>query len=600
MLTRRRKRLLLFSTAVISCVIISILQLIFAVIPQDKLMQKAVLLHLKSSFQPRSISYSVFSYINEKIRHGDEISHILGDKDGIFFHWDDWIDLTAGDAVLYPLKQDFSDSSGKCPDSIAKFASVDPYFPESYPTKVLRCMAYAYCHKDIPSRVLVSTDSGYIQVPVKNRKRVGHVNLARDVTKTEVIGEMEHLEHVFSVDDFQTQLLSQGFLHVPYSKMRSSVEVKSSDFVFDPDHEMFLIKEKLRSHDLLKTEADSLLSLQHGNEIADNAAMFFKYPSVYFDFVTKRSHHFYYPFFKRFFGDRERQAVLQHLVKNWFRFAETEKVASWVNYGSLLGWAFNGVNMPWDTDVDVQLPIAHLHRLSVKYNNTLIMENPRDGNGVYLFEVTPTYVRQGNGKNFIDARLIDVNTGLYIDISGVSYTRHVPPAWMHSSQDISDKLKTMAVHCKNWNWHLLEELLPIRRTFFEGSSIYIPHNVTSILDRKYGPSSYTTDLAFKRHHYRADLGLWIPDNECRPDPLEIWPHDVEGSILAKCGKSWVFDEYLIVSPSYKRHCYVQEDAKKYVILDDNMEDLPLTRKDHWDFFDDFVNGRSGSGEWRIT
>ena len=86
------------------------------------------------------------------------------------------------------------------------------------------------------------------------------------------------------------------------------------------------------------------------------------------------------------------------MIRVWFQLMETYGYTSWINYGNLLGWKFNGLNMPWDTDIDVQMPIVELDRLAMNLNQTLIIENPRFGNARYWLEISPSYIRQGNGK----------------------------------------------------------------------------------------------------------------------------------------------------------------------------------------------------------
>ena len=114
------------------------------------------------------------------------------------------------------------------------------------------------------------------------------------------------------------------------------------------------------------------------------------------------------------------------MIRVWFQLMETYGYTSWINYGNLLGWKFNGLNMPWDTDIDVQMPIVELDRLAMNLNQTLIIENPRFGNARYWLEISPSYIRQGNGKNHIDARFIDIHSGLYIDITGLSTEEMIP------------------------------------------------------------------------------------------------------------------------------------------------------------------------------
>ena len=69
------------------------------------------------------------------------------------------------------------------------------------------------------------------------------------------------------------------------------------------------------------------------------------------------------------------------------------------------------------------------------------------------------------------------------------------------------------MHCKNWNWHKLNEL-PLKQAFFEGSSVYIPNNVSTILLNKYGDDALS-DYKFHNHIYYPDISMWINNDICQ-------------------------------------------------------------------------------------
>ncbi|KAF3991938.1 hypothetical protein FT663_02497 [Candidozyma haemuli var. vulneris] len=593
-LPRRYRRVAALSVIAFVCIALSVLHTLFKPIPQSHFTNDAFRMHQRSTFQPRTPATALYDYIKRRsaASHNPDFVHPLGNAEGIYFHWDDWVDLSAGDSVLHRFRERYP--SGTCNRHVDRLASVDAYFMETYHTKVLRSMAYLYCIKDVPRRVLATTDQGYIEVPVVEKKRVGSENLSRDVPKNQLVSAMEETKQLDLPMDEPSSLLRA----IPYKQMQKNVGVSAKDFIFEPEVEIFALKERLNENRISDSDLEYLEFLEFANVAADTQPCFFKYPWIFSDLVARRSHHLYFPFFKRYISNRERQSILQHIIRAWFEFAETENVASWVNYGSLLGWAYNGVNMPWDTDIDVQLPIVQLDRLSRKYNNTLILENPRDGNAAYLFEVSPTYVKQGNSKNFIDARFIDINSGLYIDISALSHTNDVPPPAVYESNNDMTKLKTMAVHCKHWNWHRLDELLPLRHTYFEGSPIYIPKNVSSLLGKKYGKTSYTTKLTFKDHEYRKDLAMWVPKNECKPSEKDFDPSQPRESWYKSCGRSWLLDEYNMITPYVQRHEELNYNVDEYVDYDPSaMEQLPLLRKDAWDYYDDILKKKVDNEDW---
>lgn len=113
---------------------------------------------------------------------------------------------------------------------------------------------------------------------------------------------------------------------------------------------------------------------------------------------------------------------LNAMIRTFQKFTYHNGLISWLGHGTLYGYIYNGQTFPWDNDFDLQMPIVHLNLLAQYFNQTMVMEDPRYGNGRYIVDVgdSITVRVNGNGKNNIDARFIDVDTGLYIDITGLS------------------------------------------------------------------------------------------------------------------------------------------------------------------------------------
>lgn len=158
-------------------------------------------------------------------------------------------------------------------------------------------------------------------------------------------------------------------------------------------------------------------------------------------------------FFKEalIWNPEEYNARLNSLVRNWLKFSNANGLLTWVAHGSAYGHLYNGQRFPWDNDHDVQMPIKHLHLLSRHFNQTLVMEDPREGNGRFLVDVgdTITTRTRGNKRNNIDARFIDIDSGLYVDITGLSVSSSPVSDHFKSyyndkspSVDLSERLKT--------------------------------------------------------------------------------------------------------------------------------------------------------------
>lgn len=114
---------------------------------------------------------------------------------------------------------------------------------------------------------------------------------------------------------------------------------------------------------------------------------------------------------------------------------------TWIMHGTLLGWWWNAKVsggaayrllcypdvlqiMPWDSDIDVQVSLKTMHFLASYYNMTIhhyaTSLMPAGGRN-YMLEINPGYT---NGSpedklNVIDARFIDTETGVFIDITTV-------------------------------------------------------------------------------------------------------------------------------------------------------------------------------------
>jgi hypothetical protein len=131
--------------------------------------------------------------------------------------------------------------------------------------------------------------------------------------------------------------------------------------------------------------------------------------------------------------------------------------------------------MPWDWDIDTQVSEATLFRLADEFNGTVAQYNTTnpDTQHSYLLDVNP-WARQrdrGKGLNIIDARWIDMQTGLYIDITGLSkLNEEKPNEW----------------GCKNNHNYMLSDIYPLRASFFEGVPAKVPYRYESVLIDEYG------------------------------------------------------------------------------------------------------------------
>ena len=160
-------------------------------------------------------------------------------------------------------------------------------------------------------------------------------------------------------------------------------------------------------------------------------------------------------------------------------------------HGTLLGW-FRGRRMlPWDDDIDLSLSIGVLEELNRIRGE---IRHPR-----FSLEVNPHFVERrtynrntfdGREPNKIDARFIDRDSGLFLDITALA-----PVA--------SGVLATKCPHL----YHV-DEVFPLRRDSFEGIEVHVPRDPERLLHREYGPQC-TTRTVFMGHCWWPGEQRWV-------------------------------------------------------------------------------------------
>ncbi|KAA8914949.1 hypothetical protein TRICI_002785 [Trichomonascus ciferrii] len=208
--------------------------------------------------------------------------------------------------------------------------------------------------------------------------------------------------------------------------------------------------------------------------------------------------HYDWRFFNKLRHGKDHEAFMHHLIRAWADFCDQENILSLISHGSLIGWYWNGMAMPWDADNDVQMPIMELDRFARKFNQTLVVQDPKDGNGRYLVDVSPWYVERGrgNGRNVIDARFIDIRSGIYLDITGLAITG----------------AETNRVNCKNYHFYPISDISPARRSLYEGVNVYVPNAYESVLLSEYKSARKST---YGSWTYTKDIRLWVKTEQCQ-------------------------------------------------------------------------------------
>ncbi|XWW94730.1 hypothetical protein V2A60_002677 [Cordyceps javanica] len=212
----------------------------------------------------------------------------------------------------------------------------------------------------------------------------------------------------------------------------------------------------------------------------------------------------------------ERRIVLQNLIRSYLDIMQAKGVETWLAHGTLLGWWWNAQVMPWDYDLDVQVSnktMAWLagnlngtqHTYTVDENSEVALADVPGGaskgshNRSYLLDVNPHYVDRSStdGCNLIDGRWVDVENGMYVDITVL----HERTGQQQADGEWS---------CKNGHQYKTQDLWPLRATEFEGVPARIPHNVEEILREEYSQRSMTTEA--HHHQWDHDLKQWVMED----------------------------------------------------------------------------------------
>lgn len=256
--------------------------------------------------------------------------------------------------------------------------------------------------------------------------------------------------------------------------------------------------------------------------------------------------HYDWRFFKGIVNQSDlRTSHLNGLTLAWLRFTNSNNLTTWIAHGSLLSWYWNGLAFPWDNDVDVQMPIAELHKLAEQFNQTLIVDFGSDPTkevkmGRYLLDCGTwiTHRTKGKGLNNIDARFIDLDSGLYIDITGLAVSNTFSPArydekipkFLERTDHLAGKRKYVEMgqkpplrlpddrelernqfmrlyNCRNNHFVSLSELSPLTLTQVEGVPAYAPKDFVGILQAEYREGG-TGSKKFGSFSFLPRLRLW--------------------------------------------------------------------------------------------
>ena len=139
----------------------------------------------------------------------------------------------------------------------------------------------------------------------------------------------------------------------------------------------------------------------------------------------------------------------------------------------------------------------------------------------YMLEVNPKYTDPSydDSLNVIDARWIDIETGLFIDITAVR--PHMTKKGIMCSKDQHEEKVTFSLLPLESSQHSppsapprslteppqVEDLFPLRDSIFEDQPVKIPYNYDSLLTQEYGNAALTK-ATYSDHHFNSTSMEW--------------------------------------------------------------------------------------------
>lgn len=479
-------------------------------------------------------------------------------NDPVEFNWADWVDMSilnqflsapqdkkSSCKELFSLNTESRFVKGSELSSIEKycvddkngalgFRIIGPTGAQSIGNRRILGKAYLFSAAPLPSKLVFMTpDSGSYEVPVKDRRdnNVKHALLRNNMVEDYV--KQHNTDNLDLVRQFK-QTLKQNPPKNQHEAL-STYELTIDEKDFNPAVGDIIKSLESRS-EISAVQKDYLEALKYSESLTDPPKFFAEAKLLNGMSNKEQGDHYDWRFFSGILVGKEVQVVVLHrMIKNYLHFTKQHGIITWIAHGSLLSWYWNGMAFPWDTDIDVQMPIQQLYRFAERFNQSMIVESVTDKHGAfsgasrYFVDIglSVTHRTRGNGNNNIDARFIDVDTGLYIDITGLALTDAEAPSRYDYIIDL-DKEKQKQVYdksgkrnhtvknqllqvynCRNHHFNLYSELSPLVLTLVENQPSYIPRNFYMTLSYEYGLKGLEEEK-FANHIYMSNLRLWVP------------------------------------------------------------------------------------------
>lgn len=455
--------------------------------------------HVKPLIQPYDPRFTMMMYLHR----------LLHKEEAIDFHWADWVDFSKLNKFIFDKKScDQFDIKGDeeltkdsehvlsiedyCKDvkSGLGFQITNPPYQQTLENNEILGKSYVYSSFPPPLKMVLLGDGGDHHIEIKNNDNdIKKGLLYNKYVEDSQLGKFTEKDLLNKYDDFKKSRKLSSTKHS---------DISEKDYKFNAEDKIKELKDKNRN----AVEETYLKALEYSVSTNDPYKYFFETKLLNKYEERWVGEHYDWRFFNGLaIGEDHQMVTLYKLIKNYLKFCHNEGIITWIAHGSLLSWYWNGLIFPWDTDIDVQMPISELHKLSERFNQSLIVEDVNSGYSKYFIDVSSsiTHRNKGNGANNIDARFIDVDTGLFIDITGLAITDENKPG---RYKDIE------AAHCRNNHFTAINEISPLIEVHFEDQKTYIPNKFLNILDYEYNINSIS-DKNYKDYIYLKNLRIWV-------------------------------------------------------------------------------------------
>lgn len=506
------------------------------------------------------------------------------------FHWSDWVDLSAVNKfVLARKKATCEEIFALTPEEAAdsSILAVDKYcqtnlllpaglrvtrFPKLHARDKARLLGrlFLFLAAPAPAKIVFLTNShGAYHVEVQSRINDMEQTMLRN-------GVVEHALQVTGDTRANVMQAYGALISQPPTVPQVAVPQPQQ---MQLQHEWFKVDAEQEISDAeTGSEMDRAYatSLRHALNNNDPEKLFQEALFLLLDKERLLGDHHDWRFFDKITLHSDRHvAALHRLLKNYLHFCRAHGLVSWIAHGLLLLWYWNGMAFPWDADMDVQMPLRDLHRLGRCFNQTVVVENVAHdvagaremhfaGLGAYFVDVgsSITHRGRGNGKNNIDARFIDIHTGLYVDITGLAVSSQRAPDryGLQSLYALDSHIgeETVMAHnddaavynCRNLHFALLKEISPLVGAAVQNQVSYVPRKFGAVLSHEYGPKAMR-ERKFHGSIFLERLRLWAGQDVVQATLQRAAPQDgvvpnppkTAADHLALLQNDWIFREY---------------------------------------------------------